>query len=596
MIDEQIKNNGWLLFDGAFGTYYASLYGEDSGNCEFANIEYPQRVLQIHKSYIEAGCQALKTNTFTANPTRLECSREQIKELIQQGYRLAMEACKDTDCVVFADIGPCLEQKQFPMFEQLKEIVDVFLEEGATHFLFETFSNHQGLVQIAEYIKKKEPKSYIITSFAVTADGYTQQGLFGKRLIEDMQNCGYVDACGFNCVCGPMHLRRLLNTLDVSKTILIMPNAGYPTILQNHTYYHDNSDYFAQEMQKIVNDGARIIGGCCGTTPAYIAKMRKELQKGFVTTADFTNNTEMHKIEDMQHNDLYEKLQAGKKIIAVEFDPPSNCDIKRFMNNAELLREQGIDAITIADCPIARARVDSSLLAAKLHREMGLTIIPHMTCRDRNINATKALLYGLGIEGIHNVLVVTGDPIPSAQRDEVKGVFSFNSQILAGYIRDLNETVFPHPFMIFAALNVNAVNFTYELTKAKQKEEQGVRVFMTQPVLSKQALENLKRAKKELHAKILGGIIPIVSYRNAVYMNNEISGIQVDEQYINMYKDKTREEASELAVKLSCEIVEQIKDSVDGYYLITPFQRVEIISRIADYIQKSENKRERSDA
>ena len=142
----------------------------------------------------------------------------------------------------------------------------------------------------------------------------------------------------------------------------------------------------------------------------------------------------------------------------MEFDPPANCEIERFLNNAEFLKEAGVDAITIADCPIARARVDSSLLACKLHRELDLEVIPHMTCRDRNINATKALLFGLQIEGIRNVLVVTGDPIPSEDRQEVKGVFNFNSQILAGYIRDLNKTMFSEPFMIFAALNLNAVN------------------------------------------------------------------------------------------------------------------------------------------
>ena len=175
-----------------------------------------------------------------------------------------------------------------------------------------------------------------------------------------------------------------------------------------------------------------------------------------------------------------------------------------------------LNAVTIADCPIARARVDSSLIACKLHRELGLDVIPHMTCRDRNINATKALLFGLQIEGIRNVLVVTGDPIPSEDRQEVKGVFNFNSQILAGYIRDL----------------------------------------------------------------------PIVSHRNAVYMNNEISGIEVDEEIVAMYEGTTRKEAQKLAVDISCKTMDEMRPYIDGYYLITPFNRVEIIADMITYIHK----------
>ena len=196
------------------------------------------------------------------------------------------------------------------------------------------------------------------------------------------------------------------------------------------------------------------------------------------------------------------------------------------MKGAKTLKALGVDAITIADCPIARARVDSSLLACKLKRELNITTIPHMTCRDRNINATKALLLGLNIEGVNNVLVVTGDPVPSAKKDEIKTMFSFNSVVLAKHITTLNEEIFKNPFNVCAALNVNAINFEAELNQARKKIESGVSVFLTQPVLTKEAVENLKLAKKTLDAKILGGIIPVVSYRNACFMNNEISGIR----------------------------------------------------------------------
>ena len=284
-----------------------------------------------------------------------------------------------------------------------------------------------------------------------------------------------------------------------------------------------------------------------------------------------------------------DKIRKGKKIIAVELDPPIDTEIEFFMSSAKKLQEIGVDTITIADCPIARARVDSSLLACKLKRDLGITPIPHMTCRDRNINATKALLLGLNIEGVRDVLVVTGDPIPTAQRDEIKAIFNFNSKILANYIRELNETSFGTPFNIYGALNINAVNFESELRKAKQKVESGVTMFLTQPVLTAQAVENIKRAHEELEAKILGGIIPVVSYRNACFMNNEISGINVADEIISLYEEADKERASKLAVTISTEIARTIETYVDGYYLITPFKRIDLITEIVRNIKEASN-------
>lgn len=585
MIEAYLHKQGYLLFDGAFGTYYAQRYAQDSEPCEVANLHHPQRVYDIHQEYIHAGANAIKTNTFSANEQQLEYHWDTIKEILRAGYRIAKEAAQKK-ALVFADIGPIMEQKNISLARQYQNIVDVFLAEGATCFLFETMLNAHALSDIAAYIKQRCPSACVLVSFAVTADGYSRQGIPMKKLLKDCLCDPYIDGCGLNCVCGPMHMKRLLQQIPTQeKPILIMPNAGYPTILASRTYFHDSSTYFANEMKQIHDLGARILGGCCGTTPVYIEKVKEALRKETKPSATALVKGKTTLIQN-DRNPLRKKLEKKQRIIAVEFDPPANCEIDRFMNNAEFLKEAGVDAITIADCPIARARVDSSLLACKLHRELGLDVIPHMTCRDRNINATKALLFGLEIEGISNVLVVTGDPIPSEDRQEVKGVFNFNSQILAGYIQDLNETMFPQPFMIFGALNLNAVNFEAELAKAKRKLAQGMEGFLTQPVHSKRALEHLKLARKELDAYLLGGILPIVSHRNAIYMNNEISGIDVDEDMIAQYENTTREEAQQLAISLSCSCADEMKPYIDGYYLITPFHRVDIIGDIVSHIHR----------
>jgi homocysteine S-methyltransferase len=182
----------------------------------------------------------------------------------------------------------------------------------------------------------------------------------------------------------------------------------------------------------------------------------------------------------------------------VELDPPKDDSGEKFMASARELAQAGVDAITIADCPIARPRMDSSLLACKLHRELGIDPLPHMTCRDRNLNATKALLLGLCMEGVHNVLTITGDPIPSAERDEVKSVYQFHSRKLARYVTSLNENELTTPFRIFGALNVNSHNFAIQLNMAREKVDCGITGFLTQPVLTEAALENLKLARETL--------------------------------------------------------------------------------------------------
>ncbi|MCC0694751.1 MULTISPECIES: bifunctional homocysteine S-methyltransferase/methylenetetrahydrofolate reductase [unclassified Clostridioides] len=585
-INEYIKDSV-LVFDGAMGTYYSKLKNSPF-NCEIANINDASTILSIHEEYIKAGCMAIKTNTFAANETLLECDFKTVKDIIKSGYEIALEATRNTDVFIFADIGPIPALNDRNLLPDYKKIVDVFLEIGATNFLFETFSSDEYLPEISSYIKEKQPNAFILTEFAVNPEGFTRLGKSGTNIFKSISKDKNIDALGFNCISGPHHLLHFIKTLDINDNIVsIMPNAGYPTIINNRTFFEDNSDYFSEQMLEILNQGVQILGGCCGTTPEFIKKtveIINSLYKGNVTIKNDISPKE--KIKSVAKNELLEKIDGGKKIIAVELDPPIDTDIEFFMNSAEKLKNYGVDAITIADCPIARARVDSSLLACKIKRKLDITPIPHMTCRDRNINATKALLLGLNIENINNVLVVTGDPIPSAERDEIKAMFSFNSSILANYIKTLNKDTFNTPFNIFGALNINATNFDSQLKHAKIKIENGVTMFLTQPVLTEQALLNLKKAKEILPAKILGGIIPVVSYKNACFMNNEISGITVSQDIIDMYKDASKEQSTKLAINISTQIAKEIEPYVDGYYIITPFKRIDIVCDILAGINK----------
>lgn len=574
-----------LLFDGGMGTYYPGKSKKPLPECEMANIFDAETVLDIHKEYVEAGAKALKTNTFQANKVALGTDADIVNKVIKAGIRLAREAVGEEDVLVFADIGQIGPEGTVDISEY-KEIVDVFLEEGISDFLFETYSSLDHLPDLARYIKSKCEDAYIITSFAVMTDGQTRAGEIGENLIKDACAVEEIDSVGFNCVSGPLHLREYLEKIELPECDLsIMPNAGYPTVINGRTFYSNNKQYFSNATLKLLDYGANIIGGCCGTTPAFIREISKKLPdyhyKVQTKAQVKSQRLEMPHSENLFRN----KLENGKKPIAVEYDPPQDLNMAKYIENAKLLDRAGADAITIADCPVARARVDASLTAYKLKNEVGIDPIVHMTCRDRNINATKALLLGLNIENILNTIVITGDPIPTAERDEVKSVFQFNSVKLANFIREMNDSVFSNPINIGGALNVNAQNFDAELRKAKQKEENGVNVFYTQPVISHMAVENLKRARQELKVYIMGGIMPVVSHRNAVFMDSEISGITVEQAVIDRYEGVDKETANQLAVDIAYDFAKKIEDHIDGYYIITPFNRVDLVAKLIDRIR-----------
>ncbi len=288
--------------------------------------------------------------------------------------------------------------------------------------------------------------------------------------------------------------------------------------------------------------------------------------------------------ENLEAIAFLRKLNAGEKVIAIELDSPKDVDLTAYLEGARRLQAAGADLLTIADCPIARARMDSSLVACRVHRELGMNVLPHMTCRDRNLNATKALLLGLYAEGVREVLAITGDPIPTAERDEVKNVYQFNSRKLAQYIVSLagEGREMPSPITVFGALNLNARNFDVELRRAKEKLENGMSGFLTQPVLSAQAVENLKKARETLgeRAKILAGILPVVSQRNAIFMENEVNGIHVDEAIIQKFEGLDRAAGEELGLEVSVQAAKAAAPYADGFYLMTPFNRVALMERL----------------
>lgn len=576
----ELLAQGVLLFDGATGTALCAQSGEGEA-VERLCLTQPQRVLALHRAYLAAGCKAIKTNTFAAHVS-LACENEDDqKRLIRAAYDLARRAGDAYDAAVFADIGPAPTDADSAAACYIA-MAEQYLNVGATCFLFETMQSGEGLAEAAAYIKASCPDAWIMVSFAADADGFTRAGEQASALALQMSACGAVDAIGLNCICGAYHIRQLLSTLDVGdKWMSAMPNAGYPHVEEGRTYYDSAPAYYAQQVMECVKAGARIVGGCCGTTPEHIRQIARLLGTPMPPRVRMGDEKAAQPPEKGCRSRILRRLEQGRRITLVELDPPRSADIGGFMEGARQLEQAGADAITIADCPIGRARMDSSLLACKLSRELGIEALPHMTCRDRNVNATKALLLGLSMENVHNVLAVTGDPIPTGDRGSVKSVYQFNSRVLAKFIRGLGESGEAEPFFVCGGLNINAVRFDSELDRAKEKMDCGVSAFLTQPVLSEQAALHLERARDELRgAKLIGGLFPVVSEKNARFLQSEVHGITVDEAVVRAYAGLDRAQGEDMAVRLCREAASRISPFVDGYYIMTPFQRVELVCRV----------------
>ena len=572
-----------LLFDGGMGTYYKAKPGTE---CEQGNLLDPAGVRKVHREYLEAGAEAIKTNTFGL-PRMAAARQPDWQALARAGWKLAAEAAVETGAAVFADLGPAPDTEAAPAGSIYTAVARCFVEQGAKNFLFETLSSDAGVLEAVQAVKAQVPDAFVLVSFAVLPDGYTREGMYSKDLVRRMTESGIVDAVGFNCVSAPGAMRTLVQQLgSTALPLSVMPNAGYPVVTRTQVKYQGKPEYFAKELARIAAEGVRVLGGCCGTTPAHIAALRAALDSlPAVEKAAPAVQVSTPEAPTVEKDDAFlRKLNAGKKVIAIELDSPKDADLTNYLAGAKRLQAAGADLLTIADCPIARARMDSSLVACRVHRELGLCTLPHMTCRDRNLNATKALLLGLYAEGVREVLAITGDPIPTAERDEVKNVYQFNSRKLAQYIVSLagEGREMPSPMTVFGALNLNARNFEVELRRAGEKLENGMSGFLTQPVLSEQAVENLRRTRETLgeRAKILAGIMPVVSQRNAIFMENEVNGIHVAEDIVEAFAGLDREQGEALGLEISLKMAREALPYADGFYLMTPFNRVALMERL----------------
>lgn len=579
-----LKDNK-LITDGAFGTYYAGLY-DTRELPEKSNIDNKDRVIRVHKEYIDAGAKLIRTNTFASNTINLDTDIDGVRSNIRAAVANAKEAVAQSGSEVYiaADIGPIPNDNMFDkqmIEDEYVQIVKAFGEEKTEVYVFETFSD---LSNIIPAINAVPDGAFVIVQFAISQFGYSNSGLSARKLISVADGIERIDAVGFNCGIGPAHMEQFVERERkyTDKFFTALPNAGYPNIVSGRMVFSDrNVEYYSQKVCDIIKAGADIAGGCCGTTPDYIrriSQLSEDLDKFTVNSDKTYGEDEKRSVTDS----AFYSGKDGKKLIAVELAPPFDSNADKLMDAAHYLKEKGVDVLTFPDSPSGRTRADSILIAAKVSRQTGMCVMPHLCCRDKNAIAIRSQLLGAHINDINNFLVITGDPIPQMIRSSVKSVFNFDSVGLMNIIDDMNEEQFTaEPVTYGGAINQGRKRLDIEIGRVKKKMAAGATFFMTQPVFSDEDIERIHTIKKETGARILCGIMPLVSLKNATFMKNEMAGIDVTDEVLSRYRaDMTKKEGEEAGIKLAVDVIGKTKDVADGYYFSFPFNRVYMLEDI----------------
>ncbi len=585
-ITEYLKDN-ILITDGAMGTYYSEITGKPSADCVLGNINDPGIIENIHKDYIFAGAEIIRTNTFSANTVTLDRNLDFVKMVISEGCKIAKRASFGENVFIGASIGPIPDtDTETDNLREYFEIIDCFLKENIDIFIFETFYSLDYIKEIVSYIKEKNKDAFIVTQFSVNDIGVTKKSLNLDRIVSKINAFSEIDVIGFNCGVGPIHMLNILKKLRMpkGKIISVLPNAGYPEVIDNKVKYVMNPKYFAEVVKEMIFGNVGVVGGCCGTTPEHIRLLKDRVKKGSYKVSNTGNSLifEKEKTVPVLRNDFHKKLETGEFIVAVELDPPFKASADKLIKGAKVLKENGVDIITFADSPMGKSRADSIIISNKIKREAGVEVLPHICCRDRNSVSLRSSVLGGYIEGIRNFLVITGDPVPGDIRGDVKSVFDLNSYSLINMINEMNNDIFEEDRVkVGGAVNFNVKNKDFEYKRLLRKAEAGAEFFLSQPIFTDETKDFIKSLPKDRKFKILGGIMPIVTYNNARFINNELPGITVPQKYAERFSpDMERAEAEAVGIEIAVEIAESIKDYVDGFYIITPFNRYEMVSKI----------------
>jgi methionine synthase / methylenetetrahydrofolate reductase(NADPH) len=594
-----------LIADGAMGTL---LYSHGVDSCfEELNLSRQEEILYIHKAYIEAGATVIQTNTYGANYVKLSRYglEDQVKEINKAAVRIAKQAAKGRAYVLGTIGGLRSIKKNAIIIEEVKrtfrEQLYALLSEDVDGLLLETYYDLEELLTVLP-IARKETNKPIIAHVTLHEVGVLQDGTHLADAFDQLETLG-ADVVGLNCHLGPYHMIRSLEEVPLPKKafLSVYPNASLPDYRDGRLVYETNPSYFEETALAFREQGARLIGGCCGTTPKHIEAIAKTL-KGLkpVTEKLVKERNIAFSVQSSppeKEPPLHEIVKQRRSII-VELDPPKKLGISKFVEGAKALKEAGIDALTLADNSLATPRISNVALGTMIKEQMGIRPLIHITCRDRNLIGLQSHLMGLHTLGMNQVLAVTGDPSKIGDFPGATSVYDLSSFDLIQLISQFNEGLSysgkplgeKTNFSIAAAFNPNVRYLDKAVERLEKKIRCGAHYFISQPLYSEKQIEEVYEATKHLPVPIYIGIMPLTSARNADFLHHEVPGItlsnKIRARMAACANDPIQSAREGIAIAKS--LIDAAFELFHGIYLITPFLRYEMTVELANYIHEKE--------
>jgi len=598
-----------LIGDGAVGTLLGERGVGFGHPYARANLSHPELVTDIHEEYLRAGADVIETNTFAANRFKLETHdlEGRVREVNAEGAALALRAAKDAAgardrALILGAIGPLgrplspvgpvsPEEARSVFLEQ----AEALLEGGADVILLETFTD---LVELRLAYEAVAPLGAQVLAYKTfVEDGETLAEGLPERAAREISSWG-ADLAGANCTVGPQRMVEIVAQMsDGAGLVAAFPNPSLPQLVGGHIRFRRNTDHFAQYGVKLAEAGARLVGGCCGTTPDHIKALSEALR-------DFkVDGTRIHRrvsvVERAERvevpagpvSEFAERLRTGFAV-TVEVDLPRGNDIEQVVEAARQLKERGVHAIDISDGARARLRMHPVAAARIVQDEAGIEVVSHISCRDRNIIGLQADLLGAAALGVKNILAVTGDPAQIGDYPEATSVFDTDSVGLVHVLSKMNhgEDLAGNPigeppgFLIGASFNPTAEDLDEEVAKLWRKVEAGAHAFWTQPVFEIGALENALERIGEDSVCILLGLMPLRSARQAEFLHNEVPGIHIPKRIREKLATLSPEDAPRYGVEVAQTLLSEAQPMVGGAYIMPPASAPELAGNVIEAI------------
>lgn len=596
----ELLASGPLLFDGAMGTELCAR-GAATGQClEELNLSQPLLVRGVHRDYIAAGADVIETNTFRANRFGLgEAYLEaQVREINLAGARLAVEArnASGRPVLVAGSVGPLgrpIEPigaiKRVSAERIFREQLEALVEGGVDLLMLETFTALGELELAVRVARSAAPKTPVLAHLSFDDEASPAEA--AAALVRTVEPLG-VAAVGANCGSGPQAAVNVTQHLIAAgaHTVSVIPNAGLPERVGGRLVYTTGPDYFAEAATRLVGIGARIVGGCCGTTPAHIAKARERLAQPGTRQPVVSPGRARRRAGEVvvpAKSRLARELSEGRFAVSVELTPPRGIDPRRMLEGARLLKEAGVDYANVTDSAMARLRMGVISCAALVQQQVGLEAIAHFTCRDRNVMAIQSELIGAHALGIRNILALRGDPPRVGDYPDATPVWDVNAVGLITILANLNRGVDANgtpigeraTFHVGAAVNPSAEDFEKERRLLRRKLAAGADFVVTNPIYEPAAAERLRTLAEEVEVPVLVGVLPLLSARHAEYLHHEVPGMTVPKS-LRENLERAGDRAGELGVDMAVDFLDGARGYVQGAYVIPAAARYDLAARI----------------